>query len=303
MRTVFDLASLTKPMATAPLVVEAAVRGEISLLDPLECHLPETRGFPVGTIPLHMLLTHTAGFVPDNPLEDYAGTKAALLRAIAREPLASDPGTRFVYSDVGYVLLQLVVERRSRRRLDRIADAALFQPLGYRDTRFGTSAETRSRVAPTERDRGRFLRGRVHDPRARSRALAGIGGHAGMFGTAAEVARFCELILNGGVSRGRRVLASETVRAMTTDQCGGNLGVRRGFGFDIESPYSAPRGLRFSRSSFGHSGWTGVSLWIDPENDAYVVLLTNAIHPDGHKDLKALRSEVSTRAAEALGIR
>ena len=124
-----------------------------------------------------------------------------------------------------------------------------------------------------------------------------------MFGTAGEVGRFCEMILNGGVSRGRRVLSAETVRAMTTDQCGGNLGVRRGFGFDIESPYSAPRGARFSRNSFGHSGWTGVSLWIDPESDAYVVLLTNAIHPDGHKDLKALRSEISTRAAEALGIR
>ena len=105
------------------------------------------------------------------------------------------------------------------------------------------------------------------------------------------------------MARGRRVLSPETVRAMTTDQCGGNLGVRRSFGFDIESPYSAPRGLRFSRNSYGHSGWTGVSMWIDPEAGAYVVLLTNAIHPDGHKDLKALRAEVSTRAAEALGIK
>ena len=124
-----------------------------------------------------------------------------------------------------------------------------------------------------------------------------------MFGTAAEVGRFCEMLLSGGSVRRRRVLSPETVRAMTADQCGGNLGVRRSFGFDIESPYSAPRGLRFSRNSFGHSGWTGVSLWIDPDADAYVVLLTNAIHPDGHKDLKALRAEVSTRAAEALGIR
>ena len=302
-RTIFDLASLTKPMATAPLIVEPAVRGEISLLDPLERHLPETGGFPVGSIPLHMLLTHTAGFVPDNPIEDYAGTKAALLQSIAHEPLASDPGTRFDYSDVGYVLLQLVIERRARRRLDRVADETLFQPLGFRDTRFGARATALTRTAPTERDRGRFLRGRVHDPRARSRALSGVGGHAGMFGTAEEVARFCEMILKGGVSRGRRVLSEETVRAMTTDQCGGNLGVRRGFGFDIESPYSAPRGIGFSRSSFGHSGWTGVSMWIDPEADAYVVLLTNAIHPDGHKDLKTLRADVATRAAEALGIR
>jgi CubicO group peptidase (beta-lactamase class C family) len=301
--TIFDLASLTKPMATAPLVVERAVRGDFSLLDPLERHLPETAGFPVGSVPLHMLLTHTAGFVPDNPIQDYSGTKAALLQAIAREPLEAEPGARFIYSDVGYVLLQMVIERRTRRRVDRVAEAELFRPLGYRLTRFGIQAGHAARTAPTERERGRFLRGLVHDPRARSRALGGVGGHAGMFGTAGEVGRFCEMILNGGVSRGRRVLSAETVRAMTTDQCGGNLGVRRGFGFDIESPYSAPRGERFSRNSFGHSGWTGVSLWIDPESDAYVVLLTNAIHPDGHKDLKALRSVVSTRAAEALGIR
>jgi len=301
--TVFDLASLTKPMATAPLLIERAVRGELSTLDPLDRHLPETRGFPVGAIPLHMLLTHTAGFVPDNPLEDYAGNKAALLQAIAREPLESEPGSRFVYSDVGYVLLQLVIERHARRRLDRVAEAELFRPLGYRQTQFGIRPEQLARTAPTERDRGRFLRGRVHDPRARSRALGGVGGHAGMFGTAAEVGRFCEMLLSGGTVRGRRVLSAETVRAMTTDQCGGNLGVRRSFGFDIESPYSAPRGLHFSRNSFGHSGWTGVSMWIDPDADAYVVLLTNAIHPDGHKDLKALRSEVSTRAAEALGIK
>jgi CubicO group peptidase (beta-lactamase class C family) len=123
-----------------------------------------------------------------------------------------------------------------------------------------------------------------------------------MFGTIDEVARYCELILNGGLFRGRRVLAQETVRAMTTDQCGGNVGVRRGFGFDIESPYSSPRGRRFSRSSFGHTGWTGTSLWIDRESDAYVVLLTNAIHPDGHKDLKEFRSEVATLAAEAMGV-
>jgi CubicO group peptidase (beta-lactamase class C family) len=162
-RTIFDLASLTKPMATAPLIVEPAVRGEISLLDPLERHLPETGGFPVGSIPLHMLLTHTAGFVPDNPIEDYAGTKAALLQSIAHEPLASDPGTRFDYSDVGYVLLQLVIERRARRRLDRVADETLFQPLGFRDTRFGARATALTR---TRADRARP---RPLPPRPRAR--------------------------------------------------------------------------------------------------------------------------------------
>jgi len=301
--TIFDLASLTKVMVTAPLVVERAIRGELSLLDPLSRHLSETRGTEVGAIPLHMLLTHTAGFVPDNPMEDYAGTKTRLLAAIAGEPLVCPPGTRFEYSDVGYGLLQLVLERRAGARLDRLADRELFQSLRFSDTRFGVPEAKKKRTAPTTFERGRWLRGRVHDPRARSRALAGVAGHAGVFGTAREVARFCEMILLKGRWRGRRILSEETVHAMTTDQCGGNIGARRGFGFDIESPYSSPRGLGFSRHSFGHTGWTGVSLWIDPQNDAYVVVLTNAIHPDGHKDLKAFRSEVATRAAEGLRIR
>ena len=299
-RTILDLASLTKVMVTAPLVVERASRREISLLDPLERHLPETHGTKIGPIPLHMLLTHTAGFVADNPLGDYAESREALLRAIAREPLESEPGTAFRYSDVGYVLLQLVLERLGRRRLDRLADAEIFRPLRFRDTRFGTKPKDRGRCAPTESVGGRWLRGRVHDPRARSAALKGVAGHAGVFGIASEVARFCAMILGRGVWQGRRILSEETIRGMTTDQCGGNLGVRRGFGFDIESPYSSPRGRAFSAQSYGHTGWTGVSLWIDPENDGYLALLTNAIHPDGHKDLKAFRSEAATLAGEAL---
>jgi CubicO group peptidase (beta-lactamase class C family) len=303
LRTIFDLASLTKVMVTAPLVVERAVRGELSLLEPVGRYLAETQGTAAGAVPLHLLLTHTAGFPADNPIQDYAGGKADLLAAIAREPLESTPGSRFVYSDVGYILLQMVLERKTRRRLDRLAEAELFSPLRLRDTRFGIRPGDAARTAPTTLERGRWLRGLVHDPRARSRALAGVGGHAGIFGTAQDVARFCEVILNRGRFRGRAILSEETVRAMTTDQCGGNVGVRRGFGFDIESPYSAPRGSRFSRASFGHTGWTGVSLWIDRESDGYLVLLTNAIHPDGHKDLKAFRADAATLAAEGLGIR
>ena len=300
LRTIFDLASLTKVMATAPVLVEHAARGALSLLDPIERHLPETARRQVGRIPLHRLLTHSAGFVPDNPIGDYGGSKRALYSAIAREPLESPPGSRFDYSDVGYVLAQGVAERRLKRGLDQLAAELIFDPLRFRDTRFGVRVRDRGRTAPTERVRGRWLRGVVHDPRARTPALEGVGGHAGIFGTAIEVGRFCQMILRKGMHGRTRVLSEETVRAMTTDQCEGNLGVRRGFGFDIDSPYSSPRGSLFSRSSFGHSGWTGVSLWIDPEMDAYFVLLTNAVHPDGHKDLKALRSEAATLAARAM---
>lgn len=301
-RTIFDLASLTKVMATAPLLVERAVRRELSLEDPLERHLEETHGTEVGSLPLRMLITHTAGLPPMNPTGDYRGTISRLYAAIAREPLEARPGDRFAYSDVGYVLLQGVIERIAGRRLDSVAQAELFTPLGFRDTRFGVRAKDLPRVAPTTRERGRWLRGRVHDPRARMRALGGIAGHAGVFGTAAEVARFCEMLLRRGAFGRRRILSEETVRLMTTDQIGGALPVRRGFGFDLESPYSAPKGALFSRDSYGHSGFTGVSLWIDPVNDAYVVLLTNSIHAQGHKDLKPLRAEAATLAATGLGL-
>ncbi len=301
-RTIFDLASLTKVMATAPLLVESAVRRRLSLEDPLERHLEETRGTEVGLVPLRMLLTHTAGLPPMNPTADYLGGKSRLYTAIAREPLETPPGERFAYSDVGYVLLQGVIERAAGKRLDRAAQAEIFAPLGFRDTRYGVRAKDLTRVAPTTRERGRWLRGRVHDPRARMRSLGGIAGHAGVFGTAVEVARFCEMLLRRGMSGRRRILSEETVRLMTTDQIGGALPVRRGFGFDIESPYSAPRGALFSRDSYGHSGFTGVSIWVDPPNDAYFVLLTNSIHAGGHKDLKSFRAETATLAARGLGL-
>ena len=301
-RTIYDLASLTKVMVTAPVLVERAVRGDLSLEEPLERRLAETRGTPIGSIPLKLLLTHTAGFPAMNPLPDYRRGKARLYASIAREPLEAPPGARFAYSDVGYVLLQGVIERMTGRRLDRVAEAEIFRPLGFRDTRFGIRPSDRGRVSPTTWERGRWLRGQVHDPRARSRALGGVAGHAGVFGTAVETARFCEMLLRGGTFGGRRILSEATVRLMTTAQNDGPAGVRRGFGADIESPYSSPRGALFSRDSYGHTGFTGVSLWVDPVNDGYVVLLTNSVHPDGHKDLKPFRAEAATLAARGLGL-
>jgi CubicO group peptidase (beta-lactamase class C family) len=298
--TIFDLASLTKVMVTAPLVVERAVRGDLALDAPLDRYLTETRGTEAGTVPLGLLLTHTGGFCADNPLEDYSGTKEALYRAIALAPLEYRPGTRFLYSDVGFILLQGALERLTGSSLDRLAQEELFRPLRFRDTRYGVRPADRPRTAPTERVAGRWLRGRVHDPRARTRLLAGVAGHAGVFGTAREAARFCEMILAGGRWGRRRILEPETVRLLTRNHCPLRVRVRRGYGFDIESPYSSPRGERFSLDSFGHSGYTGVSLWIDPDRDAYVVLLTNSLHAGGHKDLKRLRYEAGTWAARGL---
>ncbi|HEY2924267.1 MAG TPA: serine hydrolase domain-containing protein [Candidatus Eisenbacteria bacterium] len=303
--TIFDLASLTKPMVTAPLVLELASAGKLSLEDPVGRHLVELRGSETGAVPLTSLLTHTSGLPAMNPLIDYRGGKERLFTALAKERLQARPGERFVYSDVGYMLLQGVVERTTGKGLDRAASERIFGPLSFRDTRFGTRAKDRSRVAPTEREqgnRGPWLRGRVHDPRARSRAMSGVAGNAGVFGTAEETARFCEMLLRGGMDGRQRILGGETVRLMTTNQLPASLGVRRGFGFDIESPYDSPRGTLFSGESYGHSGYTGVSMWIDPRYGAYFVLLTNSLHAGGHKDLKAFRSEAATLAARGLGI-
>ena len=305
LRTIFDLASLTKPMVTGALAAELACAGILDLDDPVERHLEETRGTDAGSLPLRMLLTHTAGLPAMNPLADYSGGKPRLFAAIAREPLEARPGERFTYSDVGYILVQGVLERVTRKRLDRLAREKIFDPLHFRDTRFGTRAADLVRVAPTTRlhgDRGPWLRGRVHDPRARSRALGGVAGHAGVFGTAEEAARFCAMLLQRGLAGPRRILRPEAVRLMTTNQCEPPVTVRRGIGFDIESPYAAPRGSLFSSDSYGHTGFTGVSLWIDPRNDAYFVLLTNSLHAGGHKDLKAFRARAATLAARALGI-
>jgi len=304
-RTIFDLASLTKPMVTAPLLVEMSLSGALGLDDPLERHLEETGGTRVGSLTLGSLLTHTSGLPAMNPLEDYRGLKPRLYAAIAREPLAAEPGERVIYSDVGYMLAQGAIERVARKGLDRLAKERLFGPLRFRDTAFRTRAKDRPRVAPTTRlfdDHGPWLRGRVHDPRARSRAQGGVAGNAGVFGTSEELERFCAMLLCCGMDGRRRILNPETVRLMTTNQCPPTVGARRGMGFDIESPYSAPRGNRFSKDSYGHTGFTGVSMWIDPGNDAYFVLLTNSLHAGGHKDLKAFRSEAGTLAASGLGI-
>jgi CubicO group peptidase (beta-lactamase class C family) len=304
-RTIFDLASLTKPMVTAPLLAELAADGALGLGDRLESHLEETAGTKIGALTLRSLLTHTSGLPAMNPLEDYRGTKARLYAAIAREPLEAPPGKRMIYSDVGYMLAQGVIERVTTKTLDRLARERIFSPLGFRDTRFGTLAKDRPRVEHTARlheDRGPWLRGKVHDPRARSKAMAGVAGNAGVFGTAEETAHFCQMMLRGGRAGRRKVLTVETVRLMTTNQCPPAVGARRGLGFDIESPYSAPRGSLFSSESYGHSGYTGTSMWIDPENDAFLVLLTNSLHAGGHKDLKAFRSGAGTLAALGLGI-
>lgn len=301
--TVFDLASLTKPVATASAVLILVERSKLRLDDPLVKYLPEFDNHGKGNITVEQILRHRAGFVPDNPLSDYADGPADAWKRIARCELATKPGERFRYSDVGFIVLGRLVERVSGTSLDEFCRSAIFQPLGMSDTVFAPAGYVWpggvDRVAPTTEEGDRYLRGVVHDPRAR--ALGGVAGHAGLFGTADDLAVFAATILGEGQApRGVRILDPASVRRMI-DPADTPEKERRGLGWDVATAFSAPRGSRFGPRSFGHTGFTGTSLWIDPETDCFVILLTNRVHPDGKAPTpSALRSRLGTIVAEAI---
>ena len=295
--TAFDLASLTKVVATATSVMVLVEEGKVRLADPIVKHLPEFgREGGREKVTVEQLLTHRAGLLPDDPMELYRGSRAEVLARKARVPLSNPPGARFVYSDAGYEALGEMVERVSGRPLDRFAHDEVFAKLGMEETEFrpgGKGSLPLARVAPTERVDGKVLRGEVHDPRAR--AVGGVAGHAGLFGTADDLGRYCRAILAGGGA----VLSKAGVAEMTRPRFLGD-GDLRGLGWDVETSYSSNRGDLLPLGSFGHSGWTGTSIWIDPVTGLYVVLLSNRVHPDGSGNAIPLRGIVATIAAAAL---
>ena len=305
--TIFDMASLTKPMATATSIMILIDEGKLRLTDRLVVLLPEFDNHGKRDINIDQLLRHRAGLIADNPLADYEHGAAAAWQCIAQLEAVSPPGEKFRYSDVGFLALGRLVERVGGRGLDAFAGERIFEVLGMKDTHFRPLESPVSAMAPTERiasterekPGGRMLRGVVHDPRAR--ALGGVAGHAGLFATADDVATFAQTLLNGGVGpNGRRVLSPLAVRAMI-DPATTPPGQRRGLGWDMETSYSSPRGSLYGSSSFGHTGFTGTSLWIDPETESFVVILTSRLHPDGDGPAPtSLRSMIATLAAAAI---
>ena len=299
--TVFDLASLTKVVATATSVMKLVELGRLRLDGPVSEHLPEFGANGKGAITVEHLLLHRSGLLPDNPLADYEGTPAQAWEAICALAPESPPGTAFVYSDVGYIVLGELLRRVDGRALDAFAREEFFEPLSLEHTTFCPGPELIGRCAPTEQREGRWMRGEVHDPRAF--ALGGVAGHAGLFSTADDLGRWCRMVLGGGALGGRRVLGAQTVAEMTRprwlpDGTGG-----RSLGFDVDSVYSSARGDVFPRgASFGHTGFTGTSLWLDPESRSYVILLTNRVHPDGSGKVVGLRRAVASAAASAVGM-
>ncbi len=256
--TIFDIASLTKPVGTTLAVLSLVERGAIKLDAPLGRYLKEFRG-------------------------------------AAFQALDYPPGSAFQYSDTGFILLGEVVRRVSGDPLDRYLERAFFRPLGLRDTSFRPSARVRGRIAPTEYTGGRMLQGEVNDPRAR--LLGGVAGHAGMFSTAADLARICRMLLHGGTLGGHRFLKPETVQLMWESAPDGR-GTRT-LGWDLSSPYSRPMALFFPMGSVGHTGYTGTTLWIDPPSGVYLILLTNRIPPWGGGAARIL--ELRGRVAAAVG--
>ena len=296
--TVFDLASLTKPVATATAVMILVEQGKVRLDDTLARLMPEYDNHGKGAITVEQLLRHRSGLIADNALADYADGPETAWRRLAALELSTQPGSRFRYSDVNFLVLGRLVERVTGERLDRFAHTHIFAPLGMSDTGFrpigeeGTATFPLARIAPTEKDGGVFLRGVVHDPRAR--ALGGVAGHAGLFGTADDLAVFAQSMLSSPI------LNPATLRLMTTP---GDTPPKqqRGLGWDIDTAYSAPRGALFGPRSFGHTGFTGTSLWIDPETETFVIVLASRLHPDGKAPSPtALRAEVATLAAAAI---
>jgi len=306
--TIFDLASLTKVVATTTSVMQLVERGYLRLRDPVAKFIPLVAGGK-GTITILQLLTHTSGLPPDLPLEaEFTGAAEAIRRA-SEIPLAAPPGERYIYSDINFFLLGEIVFRVTGERLDRYTQAHIFEPLQMHDTGFVPLESLRPRIAPTERCRPLawpcgdaavpFLRGIVHDPTARR--MGNVAGHAGLFSTAADLSRFCRMLVNGGTLDGARILSPATVNRMTASSTPPGMKEVRGLGWDIDSPDSSNRGDLFPvGTSFGHTGWTGTSLWLDPRAKSYVIFLSNRVHPDGKGDVVGLRGIVATIAAAVL---
>ncbi|MBX3745449.1 MAG: DUF1343 domain-containing protein [Verrucomicrobiae bacterium] len=298
--TLFDAASLTKVMATTPAVMRLVERGEVDLDAPVRRYLPEFDGDGREAITVRHLLTHTSGLRAGIGLRpEWTGYDGGIQRALGERP-EWVPEMRSRYSDVNYLLLGELVRRVSGVGLDRFCAEEFYLPLGMAHTGFRPASVLRGRIAPTTKAGESFLRGEVHDPTARR--MGGVAGHAGLFTTAADTARFARMLLGGGTVGTVTVLRPETVRLMTTVQTPSSLpAARRGLGWDIDSPYAGPRGDHFPVGSYGHTGWTGTSLWVDPFSRTFVILMSNRNHPTEEGNVLALRRRLGTLAAEAVG--
>jgi uncharacterized protein YbbC (DUF1343 family) len=295
--TVFDLASLTKPIATATSIMALVDRRKIDLDQKVAHYLPGFAARGKSAITVRQLLVHVSGLPAETPVADYTLGRAQVQKRLAALAPKAAPGTAFVYSDVGYLVLEEIIRKVSGEDLASFASEAIFRPLGMSETGFHPSPELRKRGAPTEMRNDAWMRGEVHDPRAFR--LGGVAGHAGLFSTARDLATFARMILGRGEIDGKRVLSRAAVAKMLAphDIPGGI----RALGWDMQSSYSTNRGTSFSRRAVGHGGYTGTSMWIDPEQDLFVIFLSNRVHPDGKGQINPLAGAIGTLVGTEMG--
>jgi uncharacterized protein YbbC (DUF1343 family)/CubicO group peptidase (beta-lactamase class C family) len=340
--TIFDLASLTKPIATATSIMILIEQGKLRLNDTVGKFITDIDDPDAKRVTIQQLLTHTSGYRPDFDLGEKWTGRDGMLAALKKEKLRAAPGTRFVYSDIGFIVLGEIVGRcapellivqnsyytQAGKSFVPFTHRLIFDHVGMKNTTIFDEAELNSsvqsmlvrenilpRIAPTENIRGQnsylgakfegdasvgnqMLRGRVHDPT--SFRMDGVAGHAGLFSTANDLARYCQMLLNGGTLGGKRVMSAQTVARMTAPIVVSESGDARGLGWDIYTSFSQNRGDLFPLGSFGHTGFTGTSVWIDRVSQTFVVFLSNRVHPDGKGDVTPLRAKVATVVASAI---
>ncbi|MDB4997863.1 MAG: hypothetical protein JWM74_5295, partial [Myxococcaceae bacterium] len=300
--TVFDLASLTKPIATATSIVILAERGLVDLDGPAARYIPELAAHGKGGFTVRQLLTHVSGIPVETPKSDFALGRAAAMDKIYEATVRAQPGERFLYSDIGFLLLEEIVRRVAGQDLAAFTSANIFAPLGMNETGFLPSPALRARAAPTEAKDGIFLKGDVHDPRAQ--LLGGVAGHAGLFSTAKDLTTYAQALLregaiDDGAGNVSRILTPHAVDTFfaSHDVPGGV----RALGWDVKSTFSANRGETFSRRAVGHGGYTGTAMWIDPESDLFLLFLSNRVHPDGKGAVNPLIGRIATLVGSAFG--
>jgi uncharacterized protein YbbC (DUF1343 family)/CubicO group peptidase (beta-lactamase class C family) len=293
--TIFDLASLTKVIATTTAVMQLVEEGKVKPNDPVARYIPEFARNGKDDITVRQLLVHYSGLAPDLDLtQPWQGKDTAYRMAFAQTP-ENPPGSCFVYSDINFIVLGALVERVTGESLDAYAVQHIFTPLKMGHTRFLPPTGWRAKIAPTQLDENnKMLRGTVHDPT--SRRMGGVAGHAGLFGTADDLSKFAQALLDGGGG----ILQPLMVRKMTSPQQPPTATAVRGFGWDIDTPFSSNRGDLLPVGSFGHTGFTGTSIWIDPTTQTYIILLTNAVHSGDKGNAIALRTKVATAIAAAM---
>lgn len=294
--TVFDMASITKPVATATSVIKLIEQGKLSLSDKVSAIIPEFAANEKQEITVRDLLIHMSGLLPDNALADYLNGPDEALRKICELKLQNPVGSKFVYSDVNFILLGEIVQRRSGMTLHEFSQKEIFVPLGMTETGYLPREELRKQAAPTEERDGHWMQGEVHDPRAFH--LGGVAGHAGLFSTADDMAIYATMMLGQGSMQGKRVLSAESVSLMTADYP--VISGIRGLGWDKQTGFSTNKGEGFGPRAFGHGGFTGTVLWIDPDLDLFFVFLSNRVHPNGKGAVNPLAGMIATVVAGAV---